>query len=250
MGTNIPVDTKAVPPGQERTVEQQIAYGRDTTRRILDRFLGQWSQPQLIALSKAALGEKNGLHSSQISGLGRDWRTHPKAVKDPAPKLFIVLGLFNLALAKSQGFPDLPDYVGTFPEKLSKWWKDRKYLMNPDGTPMSSSDIWNTMAGFVDFGAPEDKKIPVEYEQDVSNVLGAYLRKKLSEKKIDFLDPQEFFKLTKQTELIPEMILNRRVAGEDLIKGLDRVGSSVNESGDDLWQFVISPLLVELSEKK
>ena len=67
---------------------------------------------------------------------------------------------------------------------------------------------------------------------------------------IDFFDPQEFLKLTKKSELIPEMILNRRVAGEDLIKGLDLIGSSVNESGDDLWQFVISPLLAELSEKK
>tara|TARA_B100000965_G_scaffold227590_1_gene190489 strand:- start:146 stop:895 length:750 start_codon:yes stop_codon:yes gene_type:complete len=249
MATNIPPNTEAIPPGQERSVEQQLAYGRDTWRRIFDRWSSQWSQPKLITLTRETLGQKNALHSSQIAGFQANWRVSP-ALNDPAPKVFIVLGLFNLALAKSQGFPDLPEDVSTCPQKISDLWKEKKYLMNLDGTPMSSQDIWNTFAGFVDFGVPEAKKIPIEYEQDVSNVLGAYLRKKFAEKKIDFLDPQEFLKLTKQSELIPEMILNRRVAGEDLIKGLDRIGSSVNESGDDLWQFVISPLLAELSEKK
>ena len=248
MATGIPIDTKSVPPGTKRSIEQQTAYGRDTFRWLFTRWVNQWSQPKLIKLTKETLGEKNGIHSTQIAGFQINWR-EGRALNEPAPKVFVVLGLFNLALAKSQGYPDLPEWVETIPGKLSKDWKDKKYLLNHNCGPMSPTDMFNTFTGFIDFGVPEDKKIPVEYEQDVSNALGAYLRKKLSEKKIDFLDPQEFLKLTKRTELIPEMILNRRVAGEDLIKGLDRVASSVNESGDDLWQFIISPLLVELSKK-
>ena len=90
MPTN--VTANPVQPGETRTIDEAIAFGRETWQALWRPFSRQWSQPALIKLAAATL-KVRALHSSQIHG----WNTGK--LKDPSPKLMLAVGLLNLSIA-------------------------------------------------------------------------------------------------------------------------------------------------------
>ena len=77
MPTN--VTANPVQPGETRTIDEAIAFGRETWQALWRPFSRQWSQPALIKLAAATL-KVRALHSSQIHG----WNTGK--LKDPFPQ--------------------------------------------------------------------------------------------------------------------------------------------------------------------
>ena len=98
----MPTITSAEPvaPGVKRTPSECVAYGRQQWTRKWKVFASQWSQPQLMKLAAAVLGE-SAIHSSQIHGF-----TSGK-LRDPAPKVLLAIGQLNKAIAYANG-ADVP----------------------------------------------------------------------------------------------------------------------------------------------
>ena len=81
-----PTITHAEPvsPSKELDFLGNLSFGRKQFSLSFSVFSRQYSQPQLITLSKLVL-DTNALHSSQISGFQRD------TLRDPSPKLLFAV---------------------------------------------------------------------------------------------------------------------------------------------------------------
>ena len=224
------VTASPVEPGEKRTVDEAIAFGRQTWTVLWRPFARQWSQPALIKLAAATL-KVRALHSSQIHGF-----THSK-LKDPSPKLMLAIGKLNLAIARSNGVDvDAPRCPGD----LEKLWKGYTWLTNPDGSPMGPSDVAMTIMGQVDHNIDTSRQIPREQEEEVCRALAKDLRLTLAKDGIDWLD--EVTNLAKYSVIAEDLLMGRTVPGDLLIRELDNLGKMINKSSDELWSVIASQL--------
>ena len=233
MPTN--VTANPVQPGETRTIDEAIAFGRETWQALWRPFSRQWSQPALIKLAAATL-KVRALHSSQIHG----WNTGK--LKDPSPKLMLAVGKLNLAIAKSNGVDvDAPRCPGD----LEKLWKGFSWLTNPDGSPMGPEDVVMTLMGQVDHALDMSRQIPREMEEVVCRALAKDLRLTLAKDGIDWMD--DLMRLAKSSVIAEDMLMGKTIPGDLLIRELDNLGKMVNKSPDVLWNESIADL-VELTD--
>ena len=123
-------------PGEPRTISEAIRHGEDAWRIRWQQFAKQWSQPALMKLAEATLGEK-AIHSGQIGHFA----------SQPAPKVLLSVGQLNLALAYRHGaMKEEPEY--TIPATLEPdLWRDKRWLVMPDGAPMGPIDVFRCLIG-------------------------------------------------------------------------------------------------------
>lgn len=125
-------------PDQKRTVSEAIKYGEEAWQTRWQQFSRQWTQPGLMKLAEAILGEK-AIHSGQIGDFaGR-----------PAPKVLLSVGLVNLALAYQHGaIEEKPEFTipGTLDPKL---WEGKRWLVMPDQSPMGPREVFLCLCGEV-----------------------------------------------------------------------------------------------------
>ena len=217
------VTAEPIQPGQSRTIDEAIAFGRQTWQSLWRPFARQWSQPGLIKLAAATL-KIRAIHSSQIHG----WNTGK--LKDPSPKLMLAIGRLNLAIAASNGADvDAPRCPGD----LEKLWKGYTWLTNPDGSPMGPSDVVMTIMGQVDHNIDTSRQIPREMEEEVCRALAKDLRLTLARDGVDWLD--EVTHLSKFSVIAEDMLMGKTIPGDLVIRELDNLGKMVNKSSDQLW---------------
>ena len=228
------VTAEPIQPGESRTIDEAIAFGRETWQALWRPFARQWSQPGLIKLAAATL-KVRALHSSQIHG----WSTGK--LKDPSPKLMLAIGKLNLAIARSNGAAVEADKC---PGELEKLWKGYSWLTNPDGSPMGPEDVVMTLMGQVDHCIDNSRQIPREQEEEVCRALAKDLRLTLAKDGIDWLD--EVGRLSKFSVIAEDTLMGKTIPADLLIRELDNLGKMVNKSGDQLWNESIADL-VELT---
>ena len=231
-----PTITHAEPvsPSDELDFLGNLSFGRKQFSLSFSVFSRQYSQPQLITLSKLVL-DTNALHSSQISGFQRG------TLRDPSPKLLAATGLIMEALARTQGVKGLPKGVKISATK-DHLWRDKQYMRNADGTPMGPLDMFSAFAGLTDLGISTAKNIPVRKEKAVAKALGKYMRINLAKLDIDYVS--EITALKKKSKTIEALVNNKPVSGAAIVQDLLNLAKLIEQGEEDVWGIAISPNLV------
>ena len=204
-----------------------IGFGRAQWQRKWRVFAQQWSQPQLMKLAAEILDE-NALHSSQIHGFSTG------KLRDPAPKVLMVIGLLNLALAQANGEDVESDY--RCPMARPELWRDKNWLRNQDGTPMGPSDIFLAITGLVDHRT-EEVAINEDNVEDVCKCAGKFLRKRFAELEIDWLDTD----WGDNQDVMQPLLYGQVVAPAVLIDRLDSITELAKTSVEELVELCVTP---------
>ena len=219
-------------PGSDGTIDENLVFGKDQLCRLFRVFSRQYSQPELILLSKEVC-KVPALHSSQISGLQKN------TLKEPSPKLFLIIGELNLAIARSQGIKGLPKGPKC-PSNLKHLWDGKLLLRNLDGSPMGPVDVFKVFSGLVDMKL-NSRNIPSEIEQSVSKSLGKYLRLKLSSAGIDWFD--EMDSLKKKCSIIEDLVLGKTVSGDSIVPQLPALAELCKVTEDEIWDSNVASIV-------
>jgi hypothetical protein len=151
-------------------LEEELEAGRRQWTLAWRRFAKQWTQPQLLKLADAVMGGRY-LHSSQISGFATG------KLREPAPKVFVVIGRLNLALANDELPPDVRE-LG----------EGKQVLKDKDRKPLDSVGCFRAFTGQIDLGLGTPR-IFTEGELTEANIrLGRLLRSELQRIGVNFID--------------------------------------------------------------
>ena len=221
-----------VAPGVKRTPSESVAFGRRQWQRKWRTFAAQWSQPQLMKLASATLGEA-ALHSSQIHGF-----TTGK-LRDPAPKVLLAIGQLNMAIAEMNGFTgplqeDQPSCPGT----LDDLWLGKNHMVDADGHPLGPLECFAAFSGMIDLGLDirsgtlSEESMPV-----VSKAVGKYLRFSLMDQGIDVMD------IPADKSVISRLIWGKEVAAFELEGALEQIAEKAGVSADEVWDTCLMPAL-------
>ena len=197
------------------------------------RFARQQSQPKWLKLCVAAFGSSS-LHSSQITA----WSNG--TLREPAPKLLLVVGQLNLGLAyststneaeraalKARGAQPLPD------SHRSTWQYLEPIRQQPSGLVLGPDEVFQALTGRLDLGLTESRHIPTSDEHRVATSLGRYLRLKLASQGIDWLS--EIPRLRTTSPVIEPLLMGQPVLGDDLVADLPTLSNATAIPIDDLW---------------
>ena len=201
------------PPGP---VTLQCTTGREQFRRVFKPFARQWSQPMLLKLTHQGLGDRV-VHSSQITGFATG------TLLDPAPKVLLSLGKFNLMLAE-----------GKLPKTLEQHWKDAQPMRLPSGEVMGPAEMFLAFTGELDLQLAEEREIPMDQEARVSQEFGKWVRMELAKRGVDFVVSDQQ-RLMQASPAFRELTTGKDLRGELLIEALPAVGEELEMSVEELW---------------
>jgi hypothetical protein len=206
------------PAGYEDPNEA-IERGRKQVEMATRRFFRQcgMTQPKWIKLSNSLYqSDAQHLHSSQIGGLASG------KLRDPSPKCLLVIGQLNQAVAAK-----------SFPSHLKEMWEDLVPMVDKNGDHLGPGELFLAAAGQIDLGFNMTRDIPSSYEADVSQALGAYLRKRLIERGVDFIIAMK--DLTGICPSVEPLLMGRQVSGYQVIEDLANLAEMIGESDSVLW---------------
>lgn len=208
------------PPGP---ITLQCNAGREQFRRLFKAWSRQWTQPQLLKLISAGLTD-NVVWSSQLTGFATG------ALVDPAPKVLLALGRFNLLLAKQQ-----------LPGALSTLWEGRSAMVDTKGKPLGPAEVFLAFTGELDLKLPDALEIPLDVEEAVTKSFGKLYRQQLAANGVDFVD-DDHQRLLKLCPSMKGLITGKAVRGEQLVADLPVLANEVGTTQQDL-QDTLSELL-------
>jgi hypothetical protein len=182
-------------------------------------------------LAAATLGSR-AIHSSQILGFSTG------ALRDPSPKLLLSIGLFNEALARSNG-AEGPSAGPQCPGSLEKLWKGYQHLRTADGGVMGPLDVFAAVAGLSDLGLALEREIPRDTEEAVCRALGRHLRMALAALGVDWME--ELPRLRNEVPLLEPLLHGKAVPGDELTRNLEDIATCIDSTADELWANVIAP---------
>lgn len=203
------------------------------------RWVNQWSQYELLKLAEAYLGGRL-FHSSQIGGFAS------RKLRDPAPKVFLAVGAFNVALARSLDWPKIdttPDFglPRKLPESRRALWDLREPLIDASGVAMGPEGLFSVFTGLralPELMAP--RQIPSELEQAATEALGRYLRMRLPALGIDWL--RDMPQLQAQVPCIRDLLYCETVSGPRVVKALPVLAEIADTTEEALWALIEATL--------
>ena len=209
------IAAEPVAPGQLRTPSQSVAFGRAQWTRLWGRFARQWSQPALMKLAAATLGEA-ALHSSQIHGF-----TTGK-LRDPAPKVLLAIGQLNAAIAAANGEADLPPYHPTCPKTQGELWQHKNYMKDAEGNPLDAIGCFEAFTGQIDLGVMgvRGATFAPDTMPAVSKAVGKLIRMELAGRGIDSTD------VPLDKSLFSQLVHNKTVDGGDFVLGVAEIAEA------------------------
>lgn len=227
------INSEPVAPGQERLIDECIAFGRQQWQATWRVWARQWSQPALIKLAAETL-QCRALHSSQVAGFANG------SLKDPSPKLLLAVGELNLAIARSNGVSGLPAGPRC-PGTVERFWKGMRWLTNEDGSPMGPTDVFAAVSGLVDLGVDTERQVPLEREAEAAKATGKYLRVTLAKQGIDWME--ELPQLRRLCPSLEPLLMGQTVSGDQLVSDLPALAAAVGTGVDELWGLAVLPSL-------
>ena len=228
MPTNNTVE--AVAPGTKRTPSESVAFGRAQWTRKWRVFASQWSQPQLMKLAQATLGE-SAIHSSQIKGFATG------QLRDPAPKLLIAVGQLNAAIAEANGkgpgvFSDHPQCPG----HLQDLWEGKSFMTDADGVPLDAIGCFEAFTGLIDLGLDvRSGTLCAETMPHVNKAVGKMLRFALMTNGRDVLD------IPQSDDVFNRLVWGKEVTAMELEAAVDIIAEMAGITTDQLWDEAIMP---------
>jgi hypothetical protein len=206
------------------SLDEQLEAGRRQWTVAWRRFARQWTQPQLLKLADAVMGGRY-LHSSQISGFATG------KLREPAPKVFVVIGRLNQCIA-----------TGQLPSDLQALWVNKKVLTDKDGTTLDAVGCFRAFTGELDLGLGSIRYIPEDQVDEAVKHLGRYVRGQLSKAGVDFIEalPDLVAECGASAQAV---LLGKSMSSDELTESLQAIeamlrlkGLDINE--DRLWAII------------
>tara|TARA_R110000868_G_scaffold55541_7_gene172732 strand:- start:198 stop:911 length:714 start_codon:yes stop_codon:yes gene_type:complete len=175
--------SRQLPP---TAVDNSLDSGRISFSRLFRAYLAQTTQYRLLKAMEAYFGGR-AVHSSQLTGLASG------ALREPSPKLFLALGVFNVAHGRSLGYPatridDCPQ-LGLephLPEAVRAIWEPLQPLCDADGVVMGPSGLLEAFSGLLKVNAIAASSIAEADAPAAASHLGSHLRLQLATQGIDW----------------------------------------------------------------
>jgi hypothetical protein len=196
-------------------------------------WMSQFTQPQLMRISDAYLGDRL-FHSSQMGGFAT------RKLRQPGPLVFLAVGYLNTAHGRSLGIPadrietvpdiGLPDKL---PDTLRSLWDLRDPLCDANGTVMGPTGLFEAFSGLRALSVSGDRVIAPENEAAASQAIGRILRLKLGANGIDWLS--ELPRLRTQCNSLEPLLMGKTCSGDQLVVQLPRLAAIAGTTEDDLW---------------
>ena len=204
------------PPGP---ITSQTVEGREQFRKLFKPWSRQWSQPGLLKLSEAVLGDKV-IHSSQISGFATG------TLRDPAPKVLLALGKLNVALAER-----------SYPVGLGKLVEGKQPMRTSSGEVLGPAELFLAFVGELDLGLPDVQEIPQECEVEVNKEFGRWLRIELAKRGVDYVveDKARLYGLAPALE---GLLTGVTVHGEVIVESLAAIAGELGVPEGELWDVI------------
>ena len=219
------------------TPSEQVAFGRQQWVRKWRVFASQFSQPQLMKLAAAVLGEQ-AIHSSQIHGFSTG------KLRDPAPKVLLSIGRLNMAIARSNGCAEAGEGEKC-PGNLSELWRGKKWLTDARGLPMGPYEVFGSVTGIIDLGTDNAIDIDPADQAAVSKSVGKFIRSKLMEQSRDFMETAEMIEMKSTCPVIEELVFSKEVDAAQLTAYLPEIADICGVSLDQLIDFAVAPIITK-----
>ena len=226
-----------VAPGQARTPSQSVAFGRAQWTRKWRTFAAQWSQPQLMKLAAATLGEA-ALHSSQIHGFSTG------KLRDPAPKVLLAIGQLNLAIAAANQGLKLPKDQPSCPMTMDDLWSPKKWMTDSKGEALGPLECFAAFTGMLDLGLDvRSGSLCEEVMPAVSKSIGKYLRFKLMEQGHDCMEIGMGEAENPEGALLQRLIFNKTLKVIELENAEQTIANACGVPVDQLWDEAVMPAI-------
>jgi hypothetical protein len=196
-------------------LDEELEAGRRQWTVAWRKFARQWTQPQLLKLTDSVMGGRY-LHSSQISGFATG------KLREPAPKVFVVIGRLNQALAQ-----------GSLPSELRDLWEGRQALKDKGGSPLDSVGCFRAFTGQLDLGFGQIRTIPEDQVDDANKRLGRFVRLELAKAGVDFIDELPEL-VASSSPLLQSVVLGTSMSADDLLEALPFVEIAMKSRGIDV----------------
>jgi len=222
-----------VAPGQARTIDEMLSFGKAQWGVAFGGFARQWSQPKILRLCEGILGTRS-VHSSQIHGFlsGK--------LRDPSPKIQLALGHVNRAIAKANGFDCVSEF--TCPGSMEELWKGKAWLTDADSAPLGPQEVFMAFSGQIDLGLNSAHVIEPEQGPAAVKALGRFLRMELAKQGTDWMD--EIVTMRKDVPCIEPLLMGQDVEAAVILTQLKEIAALVGMTDTDLWQLAIAPALI------
>jgi len=214
------------PPGP---ITSQTVEGREQFRKLFKPWSRQWSQPGLLKLAEAVLGDKV-IHSSQISGFATG------TLRDPAPKVLLALGKLNVALANK-----------SYPVGLGKLVEGKTPMTTTSGEVLGPAELFLAFVGELSLGLPDVQEIPLEMEAVVSKEFGRHLRMAFAAQGIDW-HVEDHQRLVKAAPALAGLLGGQTVQGEEVVRDIPRIAELLSTTEGELWDAIQLTLSKHLPE--
>jgi hypothetical protein len=197
-------------------------------------FASQWTQPQLMKLADLALGEPC-LHSSQIHG----FRTGK--LKEPGPKVLMVIGYVNLVIAAANKDEEaMATCPYTLPATASRLFFGKNWMKTPEGKALGPLEVFQAFCGILDLQCDGDLQVEESEMEAVSKAVGKFVRKKLINANIDFMDNDVVSKWN-QPALMERLIYGKALTAAELIEHLDDISLEIGVEREEVIELAIKP---------
>lgn len=223
-------------PTTPTPVDEALALGRAAFSRLFKAYLSQTTQYKLLKSMEAYFNARL-FHSSQLGGI-RD-----QTLREPSPKVFIALGYYNVAHARSLGWPEdridatspleLPRQL---PESVRDIWEAMEPLTDAEGVAMGPTGLFEAFSGLLALPVSPERLIPPEAEEAVCRSLGHYLRIQLPLRGVDWFTDMPL--LRKTVPCIEDLLMDRTVQGDRLLAALPQLAVVADTTDDALWDLV------------
>lgn len=204
------------PPGP---LSLQVEEGKEDFARLTRPFMRQVSQPQLLNSMKLTLKD-SVFHSTHITGFSKG------QLKDPGPKGFLALGLFNLALAE-----------GKIPDAIKPLWEGKRAMRGPDGKALGPTDLFAVFTGLLDLGLEDKREIPADQEVKVVKELGKWFRRQLAIKGVDYA-VEDAQRLKDLSPTIEQLLKGKTPHGDEVVEVIPLIAGELGLSEGEVWDVI------------
>jgi len=209
-----------------------LKRGHDQWRRKWTVFQKQWTQPQLMKLAELVLGEVC-LHSSQIHGFSSG------KLKEPGPKVLMVIGHVNLALAAANEDQDAKERSNfSVPQTEPKLWHGKSWIKDSDGRALGPADVFEAFCGILDLGCDDAVGLRPEDMEAVSKSLGKFVRMALISLAQDFMDP-DVISSWDRPEFMIKLVYGKVLTVDELDENLDYLCEVIAEDKETVIDLAI-----------
>lgn len=222
-------------------IDEAMALGRTRFSRWFGAYAQQSTQYKLLKALEAYYDGGRLFHSTQFSGLQN------QSIREPSPKLFLALGYFNAAHARSLGWPEdrieattelgLPRLL---PESARATWEAMEPLVDTEGVAVGPTGLFEAFSGLLELPVSGERSIPPEAEAAATKAVGHFMRLTLPQRGVDWFGDLPSLKQT--VPCVEDVLLDRPVPGDRLIEALPQLALLAETTEETLWDLILTHL--------